>query len=283
MQRTPRYRALGFDFSVSAEDAALISYLETLFEQFACEGEGEAENHYVIDSVDDDGPQLRLRCDDGFVRQDTRPWRIFASLVWHVNRRVIADSQDRLLIHASAAAHDGSTLIFPAAMEAGKTTLVAGLVRAGLDYVTDEAVAIDLTSGLVEPFPRSLSVDEGSWEVLADLQPSVPADVARYMRSQWQVPPCSIRPDAVAGPSRPRFVITPQYRAGSTTRLEPLGRADAVRTMAEHSFNFKAHGAPALEVVADVARQSSCHRLVVGDLDEACALIFDLLDVEVPA
>lgn len=277
MPRTPRYRALGYDFSVTAEDAALVSYLETIFEQFACDG--EAANRYTIDSVEEGRQELlRLRGPDDFVRQDPRPWRIFAALVWHVNRRVIADSQDRLLIHASAAAHGDSTLIFPAAMEAGKTTLVAGLVRAGLQYVTDEAVAIDLDSGTVEPFPRSLSVDEGSWEVLTDLRPSVPDDVQHYIRAQWQVPPRSIRADAVAGRTTPRHVITPQYVAGSTTGLEPLGRADAVRTMAEHSFNFKTHGGRGLRALAGIAREASCHRLVVGDLDAACELIFGLLE-----
>lgn len=277
---TPRYRALGFDFAISAEDPALVRYLETLYEQFECPGEPACR--YTIDAVDVDGRRrFRIRCDgDDFVRQHDRRWRVFAALVWHVNRRVIAESQDRLLIHASAAAHGDAGLLFPAAMEAGKTTLVAGLVRAGLSYVTDEAVAIDLRSGLVEPFPRSLSVDEGSWHVLADLEPSVPPEVADYLRGQWQVPPDSIRPGAVAGPCRPRFVITPQYRAGSTTRLEPLGRADAVRTMAENAFNFRSHGRAALHLLADVARQSSCHRLVVGDLDDACDLVLGLLDRE---
>ena len=279
MHRTPRYRALGFDFGVAAEDPGLVRYLETLFAQFL--QPGDPATWYTIDAVDRDGERmLRLRCDDGFELEHPQEWRIFAALVWHVNRRVIADSQDRLLIHASAAAHGDTALLFPAEMEAGKTTLVAGLVRSGLRYVTDEAVAIDLGSGLVEPFPRSLSVDKGSWEVLADLEPELPTGIDRYVRGQWQVPPGSIRADAVADTCSPRFVITPQYRAGSTTRLEPLGRADAVRTMAEHSFNFRRHGEPALRVLADVARQSICHRLVVGDLDEACGLIFGLLDQE---
>jgi hypothetical protein len=280
LHRTPRYRALGFDFGVAAEDAGLVAYLTTIFGQF--EQAGEPASWYTIDAVERDGEQvMRLRSADGFELEHTVAWRIFAALVWHVNRRVIADSQDRLLIHASAAADGDTALLFPAAMEAGKTTLVAGLVRAGLSYVTDEAVAIDLGSGLVEPFPRSLSVDPGSWEVLADLEPELPAGIGPYVRAQWQVPPRSIRADAVADTCRPRFVITPQYRAGSTTRLEPLGRADAVRTMAEHSFNFRRHGGPALHVLADVARRSTCHRLVVGDLDEACELIFGLLEREV--
>ena len=48
-------------------------------------------------------------------------------------------------------------------MESGKTTLVAGLVLAGLRYLTDEAVAIRPADGGITPFPKALSVDHGSW------------------------------------------------------------------------------------------------------------------------
>ena len=44
----------------------------------------------------------------------------------------------------------------PGHMEAGKTTLTAGLVRAGLGYLTDEALAFDRETLLVLPIPEAV-------------------------------------------------------------------------------------------------------------------------------
>ena len=84
-----------------------------------------------------------------------------------------------MLVHAGAVEWDGHAALFPAPMESGKTTLVAGLVRAGARYLSDEAAAIDPETLLVHPFPKSLTIGAGSWEVLADLAPAVDPEVTR--------------------------------------------------------------------------------------------------------
>ena len=44
-------------------------------------------------------------------------------------------------------------------MESGKTTLTAGLVRAGFDYLSDEAVAFDWDTLDIVPYAKPLSID----------------------------------------------------------------------------------------------------------------------------
>lgn len=274
--RTPTYQALGYCFTVRCDDPVLVTYLRTLFEPF--ESEVDPATAYTFGSIEDgDGPIYLLYADKKLLDTHRRADRVLSSLFWHVNRQVVAASQDRLLVHASAVAVGQDALVFPAPMESGKTTLAAGLVRAGLGYLTDETVAIDLATGLIDPFPRALSVDRGSWEVLAEIRPTVPSGAERYVGKQWQVPPSSIRPDAIAGPARPRLVITPQYRRGGPTELTRLGRADAVRVLAEQSFNFHALGSVALRSLAALVRGADCYRLSIADLEQACRLVMDVL------
>lgn len=274
---SPTYRALGYAFAFQCQDPEVGEYLGSLFELFQSSGQPQAT--YAFGAIEDAGrSNYLLYCDDRMLDNHRRPSVPFATLLWHINRSVVRTSQDRMLLHASAVARGEVSLLFPAAMESGKTTLAAGLVRAGFDYVTDETVAINMASGSVEPFPRALSVDPGSWGVLSDLRPQVSPEIEPYLDRQWQIPPLSIRPGCVADVTRPRFVITPSYVAGGTTELTPIGRAEGVSVLAEHSFNFSRHGRAGLRLLADLARGAACYRLQVGDLVQACRIITELVD-----
>jgi hypothetical protein len=167
-------------------------------------------------------------------------------------------------------------VLLPAPAESGKTTTIAGLVRAGFGYLTDEAVAIDPDTLLAQPYPKALSVDRGSWEVLADLRPPHDDRVA----GQWQLPSRLIRPNAVSGPAPVRFVVTPAYAAGSTTRLEPISPGEMLVGLADGTFQFQDDAQRNLAVLARVVTSADCYRLTVGDLDRAVLLIEELVRSE---
>ena len=203
---------------------------------------------------------------------------VVATLLWHVNRRAIESAQEFVLVHAGAVEWAGLAALFPAPMESGKTTLVAGLVRAGARYLSDEAAAIDPATLLVHPFAKSMTLGGESREVLADLRPTVDPEVTRrYLLGDWHVDARTIRSDALAPPTLPGYVIAPRYERGASTTLVPMTRAEAVMEMGQNSFNLSHHGRRGVEALAMVARRSACYRLVVGELDAACGLLRDLL------
>ena len=273
-QWSPLYEALGFRFVVRTNSRAALAYLRPIFEAF--ESTAEPEVVYSFGAFDDGhGESYVLSADRDVLHMHRDPAEALSVLFWHVNQQVLAHSQDRLLIHASAVEQGGEAIILPAPPESGKSTLAAGLVRSGFQYLTDEVVAIDRATGVIDPFPRALSVDQGSWHVLADLRPQLPPDTHRFASKQWQIPPQSIRPDAVGTRARPRTIILPRYREGSPTELVPLERVQAVRAMAEQSFNLVVHGGQALAVLAKLARDAQCYRLTVSDLGDACDLIVE--------
>jgi hypothetical protein len=81
-------------------------------------------------------------------------WKFFDSLV----RILIAEHCNSLVfVHAGVVGWRGKTLVFPGDSFAGKTTLVAELVRNGAEYYSDEYALFD-QCGLVHPFARPLSL-----------------------------------------------------------------------------------------------------------------------------
>lgn len=279
------FRALAHDFVVRTCDPALGDYLGTVLDPLSVgrlSGDGQAvlPAYSVVDRGD--ATKNRYALYFGRERLALTPSGSFvvATLLWHVNRRAVESGDEYVLVHAGAVEWNGRAALFPAPMESGKTTLVAGLVRAGARYLTDEAAAIDPDTLRVHPFPKALTVDAGSWEVLADMTPDVDPEVTgRYLLTTWHVDARTIRPDSLAPATPPAFVIAPRYERDATTALLPMTRAEAVMEMGQNSFNLAHHGRQGVETLAEVARKSTCHRLVVGDLDVACALVRDVLSM----
>src|SRR5262249_58546343 len=96
------------------------------------------------------------------------------STVVHSLTRHLIEEANALGIHAGGVALDGTAVALPAAMESGKSTLTAGLVRAGYAYLTDEAVMLDWETSAVIPFPKPISLDPGSWRLFPELAPDAP-------------------------------------------------------------------------------------------------------------
>ena len=271
--QSPSYRALGHSFSLRSDDPDVGDYIEAVFSEF------RTDDHAVTTySLMDRRPQRKaayaLFADDVRVGLSRTRSRALATLLWHVNQEVVRRTDHQFVQwHASAAVRDGVCVVMPAPMESGKTTTVAGLLRHGYQYLTDETVAVDVQTLIVEPFPKALSVDRGSWAVLPDLEPEL-----RLVDEQWQVPPRSIRPDAVAAPARPRLIVAPRFRRGATTELRPMRRAEALVLVAQSTFRFTESPARNLQVSARVLQGCDCFELVIGDLPTAVACIDELVD-----
>jgi hypothetical protein len=199
-------------------------------------------------------------------------------LIWRINRHVVETSGRYLLLHAAAAQRGDFGVVFPAPSGSGKTTLVAGLVRAGFHYLTDEAAAIDPASGLLEPYPKPLTVETGSWTVLSDIVRDRPAELGRALAAQWHVEPTSIRTDAVGSRCRPRLVVSPMYDAEADTELIRISRAEGIALLVQNSFNFVQHGRQGLQVLTDIVRDAECYRLRFRDLDDACRAVLGLVE-----
>src|SRR5205823_14980888 len=107
----------------------------------------------------------------------------------------------------------------------GQATLVAGLVDSGLSYSTDDLVALDVETGLVEPYWKPLSVKPGSWKALAHLRPPVDAGDAPDL--EWLVSAADVGGGRLASRCPVGYVIFPRYEPGATTVLTAVSAAEA--------------------------------------------------------
>lgn len=200
---------------------------------------------------------------------------VLGGLSWHINRSVIEHSVDRyVLMHAASATLAGVTVVLAADMESGKTTTVAGLLRSGFDYVTDEAVALDPGTCMVSPFGKTLSLDPGSWGLFPECAPA--GDFRP--RLQWFIEPHRLGATSHTLPvAAPEIVLFPKYVAGATTAVVPVTAAEATHELARMTFDFARHPRRNLATLARVARTATCVRLRIGDLEQAVDLVHELV------
>lgn len=204
------------------------------------------------------------------------PASVSRHLIWHVNRLAVASVPTRVVLHAAGVQREGRTLLLPAAMDSGKSTLTAALVRRGWDYLSDEALAVEPASGVVHPYPRAISLDRGSWPVLPELRPDDPELATGRLVGGWHVSPRAVRANSVGHASVAHAVVFPRYRPGARAALEAASPTEAVTALLAQSFDFGAVGQAGLDRLRALA-ELPAYRLDLDDLDEAERVLRDLV------
>ena len=272
---SPGFDALGFRFRVVADDRRLARHIGEVFADLTMPGPDGHRYAFRATASPAGHPRCELTLDERLMFAAPAPESLLTSLVQHVNRRAV-EGCDLLTLHAGGVESGGMGLVFPGVMEAGKTTLVAGLVRAGFGYLTDEAVAIDRESLLIRPYPKPLSLEPGSWPLFPELEPQADLATDQYKAYEWQVPTAAIRPGALGRSCPVGVVVFPRYEPGADTALEPIGRAEALVELAQNTFKFKDRSRDTLDQLAEVVRPVACYRLTTGELDRAVEAVSSL-------
>lgn len=127
--------------------------------------------------------------------------------------------RDRWLLHGASLARDGRGLFLAAPSGFGKTTLALALAGRGFRLLADDIAPLHRIRRELEPFPRSLSLREGT-------RATIPLDLARRALdarrwrtpddAEWLVDPVALLGAQTAG-ARPRCVVllrTPAAPAG---------------------------------------------------------------------
>jgi hypothetical protein len=273
---TGRFLAFHHDFAIRTDDARLAAYFTRTLRSFAASG--SPARWYSVISGGELGERYRIYLDDEGLFAAPDIDRAARYMLWHVNAQVIQGTPDHLLVHAAGATMGKGAVVLPGEMNAGKTTLVAGLVLDGFGFLTDELAALNLTTGLVDPYPRPLNIGSGSWEVLSRLRPADRDEDQPFPERLWHVDATAIRSDAVASPARIRWVIAPSFDRGALTRLQPLSRPETVQLLHRNTFNRERFGGIGIRALVSAVRGARCARLVNGDLASAVAAVHRFLE-----
>jgi len=191
-----------------------------------------------------------------------------------------------LALHAGIVEKRGALIALPANSGEGKSTLVAGLIKAGYRYLSDDLAPILRDTAHVVPVPVSICIKDSGFPVLKESYPEILQlplmDRDDGRRAVYMPPPRgSIMPK---GDSKPiTHIVFPKYQEGADTRLTPLSRVAAFGRLLEQCVSIPS--GLALEDAAMLVgwiEQVNCFDLVSGSLDSAIVAIDSLIDGSKP-
>jgi len=232
---------------------------------------------FVLDEDAEEDPPLYSYFRGDELKMKSRDLgRILAHAVWDIPASVPEKTRDFLLLHAGAVSRDGGSMLLPAKADVGKSSLVAGLLSLGFRYLSDEAGVIDPVTERAYPFPKRLSLDAstiamfpGLEDRLQDRQGLSGGLAGRFVRPEDL--------DSEVGPPAPvRWLIFPTPNRGGPPRLERISGAEALRRMAEYSFNLYRYEGRGVVLLSLIAAGAEAFELAGGSVLERAELLASL-------
>ena len=263
---------LGTAFRVTTTSAALGHAVHELLAAFpAAAGPATADRQFLLV----DGCALHRHEVCAHTKVSVRGFDDAGELLsWLLTRlnQAALDAFEGLAVHAAVLARGGSAIAFPAESGTGKTTLAAAGLRAGFDYVSDEALCVAPRSGRLVPYPRALALSAWSRRAVG-LEGIAAIDLAG---GEVALPPARLGAQVAVAPLALDHVAHLVRRAGPST-LRPVHRTDALAWLLRRSFNHYKRPLESFHVAAGMARGARAWRLECGDPGEAAQLLLDRL------
>lgn len=254
---------LGVPVTVDVDDDALRSTLSVMLASSRASNVGSGISVEI--TVGEEDAILRVNDQVAFIPPGAS---VVEELLTRLNGLVV-ERFEGLAVHAGVIARGGDAVAFPAPSGAGKSTLVAACLRAGFDYVSDEAMCIDEASGGVVPYPKPLSLSPWSCGAVGVDFPSTGSGQSNVVARQLGAV------DA-PGPLRLRHVVLCERTRGAPA-LQPRHPSDAVAALLRMSFNHYKRPALAVETACQLAASAQCWTLRVGDPMAAAQLVAERL------
>ncbi len=172
------------------------------------------------------------------------------SLQW----QVATNTPGRVMVHAGVVGWQGRALVIPGYSRAGKSTLVAELLRQGATYYSDEYAVLD-EEGLVHPYPRRLNLrQEGD----LPLKRCTPEDLGST---------------AGEGPLPVGLVALARYRPESRWQPRRLTSGQATWELLNCTLSAQRHPEAALNALHRVASTAACAKVFRGEAAETAAAL----------
>lgn len=180
---------------------------------------------------------------------------------WARASRLAVARDPRALLHAGLVAGPHGAVLVVGPARAGKSTMVAALVGAGLVALSDEMVAVG-ADGAVDPFGRPrFERDDGA---------GAPSSGSATMRSVAKVLAPVVPASAVALRA---IVVLDRDDGPQRPALEPLSEATVARHLIANSFNLRPPQADRLDAVVALAARTPGWRLRYRDAPDAVAVV----------
>ena len=234
------FTAFGLVGELACDDPGLLRDAEAMLPPGWCPSEGPPSVRFGLSkdgSITVDGEAA-----DRAAHRDAALMKLGAI----VRHRLATDAPRFTFVHAGVVDANGCGIVIPGRSYAGKSTLVAELVRLGARYVSDEYAVLD-PGGLVHPFAKPLSIRAGRDDPIGQLVPAPEALVAD-------------------DPVRAGLIVLTAYAPGTEWRPSVRSRAEGALALLQNTVSARLRPAAALSATSRLARDAV---LLVGQRGEA--------------
>ncbi len=160
-------------------------------------------------------------------------------------------------VHAGAILFSDRAMLIPGSTHAGKSSLVAELLRRGASYLSDEYALID-EEGHVHPYPRPLLLRNGRPRQV----PVLPGDLnASFARGR-----------AAVG-----WVLSLEYEAANTWNIQSVSQGEAVMILLRNTPHPLQESPSMTDVFLRAVARASCYCGQRGDAVQAVDAILKLV------
>lgn len=205
------------------------------------------------------GVGYRMFAGDEMVTEDAVLQAVLSRLATDLMVHVANHAPDHIFMHAGVVGWRDRALVLPGASFAGKTTLVAELVRAGAAYYSDEYAVVD-ASGKVHPYARDLQMRQSGSPVQTSL-------AVTHLNGTIGTTPLGVS----------RVVFT-RYAVSGRWAAEPVSAGMAVLEMMRHTIPVQRAPAHVMATLARMMEAATALRSDRGEADKAAGALLRAMD-----
>ena len=160
-------------------------------------------------------------------------------------------------VHAGAVLIKGRAVLLPGSTHAGKSSLVAELLRRGASCFSDEYALID-SAGCVHPYPRPLLLREG--------RPQQSAIFPEELNARF-----------ATGPARVGWILATHYVPGEEWSAREIPQSEAVTLLLRNTPHEMEQAPQLLDMFIRAVSGANCFSGKRGDAAEAAERILQLV------
>lgn len=160
-------------------------------------------------------------------------------------------------VHAGAVVLKGRALLIPGSTHAGKSSLVAELLRCGASHLSDEYALVDQI-GRVHAYPRPLLLRNGT-------------------PKQTLVLPSDLNSSFTMESVPVGWIVAVDYDPGGSWNIHEMSQGEAVMLLLRNTPHEMAQSPEMVELFMRSVAGAECYQGTRGDVVEAADRVFDLV------
>jgi hypothetical protein len=250
--------AFGVRIAIFPESKGVRQFLDRYTLPWLPRVTAEPENAHAVFRVtaDSDGSTFHVS-GNGAVESAAGLTAVAPALQRLLDEAIIHNQTRLAAIHAGVVAAGGAAVLLPGLSHAGKSSLVAELLRQGGVYFSDEYALLD-AKGRVHPYPRALLLRNGR----PQQRPALPGE---------------FHAESATSAADIRLILAVHYDPAGTWAVNPVSQSEGLLILLKNTPHVLAESPWIMGPLRQALAGAACYAGIRGDAAEAAAVILDWL------